>query len=146
MTGVQTCALPILLDDENNFTYPPQMLPFFSVPGKGILMDVPGKFDAKTGEVIKTPPIVICEVEFKALRKVKCIGEDGPGDSLLILAKFPHDEPVKFMFPLAHVYSPEKLMDAFARRSITVERKNVVHFMECVIKWGGYLRNRGING
>ena len=140
---VEVGSTEVMLDDNDNYTYSPHMLPFFNVPGKGIFMEVAGKFDAKTGEVIKSPPIVICEVEFKAIKKIKCVGEDGPGDSMVIRAKFPHDEPIEFTFPLAHMYSAEKLMDAFARKSITVERKNVVHFMECIIKWGGYLRNRG---
>lgn len=140
---VEVGSTEIMLDDNDDFTYPPQMLPFFSVPGKGIFMDMPGKFDIKTGEVIKVPPIQICEVDLKAKKKVTTYSEDGPGDSLLIRARFPHDDPIEFMFPLAHAYSTEKLMEAFARKSITVERKNVVHFMECIIKWGGYLRNRG---
>ena len=139
----QSTALTSAPIDPWTFHIPALMLPFFRGPNGGVYMELPPKVDAKTGEFIKVDPIKICDVDVWAHRKLITEGEDGIGDALTIRAIFKHDERREFTFPLSAAYSPDKLMDAFARKSITIDRKNVIHFMDYIIGWGGYLRNHG---
>jgi len=139
----QSTALATPFIDPWTFHIPSLMLPFFRGPNGGVYMELPSKIDAKTGEFIKVDPILICDVDVWASRKLIYEGEDGVGDALIIRAVFKHDERREFIFPLSAAYSPDKLMDIFARKSITILRKNVIHFMDYIIGWGGYLRNHG---
>ena len=139
----QTTAIAMPFKDDWTFDIPFQMLPFFRGPNGGVMMEVAPKIDKKTGQLIESDPITICDVDVWAYRKLIYDGEDGVGDALVIRAVFKHDERRQFTLPLNSVYSPDKLMDAFARKSITIKRVNVLNFMDYIIGWGGYLRNHG---
>ena len=139
----QSTSLAMPFKDDWTFDIPPQMLPFFRGPNGGVMMELPPREDKKTGQIVKEDAITICDVDVWAHSKQIYEGDDGIGDSLIIRAKFKHDERREFPFPLSAAYSPDKLMDAFARKSITIKRANVLNFMDYIIGWGGHLRNRG---
>ena len=143
ITTEQSTAIATPFIDPWTFHVPFQMLPFFRGPNGGVMMELPAKEDKKTGQMVKEDAVTICDVDVWAHRKLLYEGEDGVGDALVIRAVFKHDERREFIFPLSAAYSPDKLMNEFARKSITIKRVNVLNFMDYIIGWGGHLRNHG---
>ena len=139
----QSTAIAMPFIDDWTFYIPPSMLPFFRGPNGGVMMEMPPKHDKKTGELIQEDPITICDVDVWAHNKLIAEGDDGTGDALTVRVIFKHDERRQFTFPLSNAYSPDKLMDAFARKSITIKRVHVLNFMDYIIGWGSHLRNYG---
>lgn len=122
------------------FSLPPSLLPFFAGPNGGIFKEMPPEYDKATKQLVDSNPIQICEQNVWALKKLR---NDVDGDCLLIRVEYKHNAAREFLFPIKCAYSPDKMMDILASKSVIINRGNVLHFMDYITKWGQYLENKG---
>jgi hypothetical protein len=122
------------------FTLPPGLLPFFAGPNGGIYRELPPEYDKVTKQLVPSNPILICEQNVWALKKLR---NDVDGDCILMRVEYKHNPPREFLFPIKCAYSPDKMMDILASKSIIINRKNVIHFMDYITEWGQYLEKNG---
>ena len=122
------------------FSIPSALLPFFAGPNGGIFKEMPPEYDKVTKQLVDTNPIQICEQNVWVLKKLR---NDVDGDCLLIRVEYKHNAAREFLFPIKCAYSPDKMMDIMASKSIIINRGNVLHFMDYITKWGQYLENKG---
>jgi hypothetical protein len=126
----------------NSRKLPPGLLPFFAGPSGGIYRELPPEYDKVTKQLVPTNPAIICEQYVEALKKLR---NDVDGDCLLMRVEYKHNPPREFLFPIKCAYSPDKMMDILASKSVIINRKNVIHFMDYITEWGQYLERTGMD-
>ena len=126
----------------STFKLPPGLLPFFAGPSGSIYRELPPEYDKVTKQLISSNPMIISEPYILALKKLR---NDVDGDCLLMRVEYKHNPPREFLFPMKCAYSPDKMMDILASKSVIINRKNVIHFMDYITEWGQYLERTGMD-
>jgi hypothetical protein len=129
---------PQFVIDPSNVVLPRELFPYVRGQAGGIYVIPTAKAD-KDGAIKQEDPILITDQDVYPLKRLFSTFD---GECLLMKAIFPNDEDRDFILPMKYVYAQDKFKEIISSTGIYFNPAGVNIFMNYIIKWGQYLRDR----
>jgi hypothetical protein len=124
--------------DPKNVVLPRELYPYVRGQAGGIYVVPTAKFD-KDGAVKQEDPILLTDQDVYPLRRMFSTFD---GECLEMKIVMPNDDDRDIILPMKYVYAQDKFKEVMSSSGVYFNPAGVVMFMNYIIKWGQYLRDR----
>jgi hypothetical protein len=124
--------------DPNNVVLPRELYPYVRGQAGGIYIVPTAKFD-KDGAAKQDDPILLTDQDVYPLRRMFSTFD---GECLEMKIVMPNDDDRDIILPMKYVYAQDKFKEVMSSSGVYFNPAGVTMFMQYIIKWGQYLRDR----